>query len=67
MERRIFAQIDHGVESDGPWLGWPLNRDELTRLLMEDEANGFISWMVGQFERMTKFTSAVDDIVTASK
>jgi hypothetical protein len=34
---------------------------------MEDEANGFISWMVGQFERMTKFTSAVDDIVTASK
>jgi hypothetical protein len=62
-----FAQIDHGVESSGAWLGWRLNRDELTRLLMEDEANGFISCMVDQFERMAKFTSAVDEIVTAGK
>src|SRR5713226_3059350 len=54
-----IERIDHGVEDEGVWLGWQLNREDLTRPLVEDEAIGFIAFFVEQFEVMTKFISVV--------
>lgn len=42
-------------------------RAELFDLLIKDEARGFISFMVAQFESMTNFTAIIDEIHASAK
>ena len=43
------------------------SRAELRELLINDESRGFVSYMVAEFESMTKFMAVVDEIHAVSK
>ncbi|MCE9546667.1 MAG: hypothetical protein K8T25_14400 [Planctomycetia bacterium] len=55
-------------DKSGGGIGCPIeSREEILRLLMEDESQGFVDCIVAHFNTLVKFTSIVDAIVTTAK
>lgn len=60
---REFDRMDHAVAKQGVWFGCQLDRNELTRRLLEDEAAGLVSYIADQFEWMVRFAPVVDELL----
>ena len=68
LSKEELSQSECASDKNGSWLWWPFERRErLLKLLVNDEARGFVDCMVDHFGQMAKFTSAVDEILITGK